>query len=110
MLLLPFSQLSLFSSVSTLFPPVSFPRSTTAAFTMIRGNGDTTGFSGMVKPLAIVAVPAAGFAAYYRAAPPHAMSLGLLSCILLHGFDRVLKPRGLFEENMPTAKLHRRSL
>lgn len=77
---------------------------------MIRGNGDTTGFSGMVKPLAIVAVPTIGFAAYYRAAPPHAMSLGLLSCVLLHGFDRVLKPRGLFEENMPTAKLHRRTL
>jgi hypothetical protein len=83
--------------------------STTAAFTVIRGNKDTTGITGMIKPLAIVSVPTIAYAAYYRAAPPQALTFGLLSCVFLHTFDRMLRPRGLFEENMPTTKLNRRT-
>jgi len=85
------------------------PCSTTAAFTVIRGNKDTTGITGMIKPLAIVSVPTIAYAAYYRAAPPQALTFGLLSCVFLHTFDRMLRPRGLFEENMPTTKLNRRT-
>ena len=80
------------------------------AFTVIRGTGDTTGLAGLVKPLVIVAAPVALYSAYTRAAPPQALSFGLASCVLLHAFDRILKPRGLFEGNMPTTHLHRRSL
>jgi hypothetical protein len=80
------------------------------AFTLIRGTGDTSGLAGLVKPLAIVALPTVGYAAYTRAAPPQALSFGLASCVLLHAFDRILKPRGLFEDNMPTTHLHRRAM
>ena len=90
-------------------PPLSLC-STTAAFTVIRGTGDTRGLVGLVQPLAIVSLPTIGYAAYLRAAPPAALPLGVVSCALLHAFDRILKPRGLMQDNMPTTRLHRRSL
>ncbi|RYG47347.1 hypothetical protein EON67_08670 [archaeon] len=82
--------------------------STTAAYTLVRGTGDTRGVSGMIKPLAIVGLPAAAYAAYYRSMPPQAVRFGLYSCVLLHVYDRIWKPHGAMMENMPTTKLHRR--
>ena len=80
------------------------------AFTVIRGTGDTRGLVGLVQPLAIVSLPTIGYAAYTRAMPPPALTFGLASCVFLHAFDRILKPRGLMQENMPTTHLHRRSM
>ena len=42
--------------------------------------------------------------------PPAALTFGLASCVLLHAYDRILKPRGLRQENMPTTHLHRRTM
>jgi hypothetical protein len=80
----------------------------TVAFTLVRGNGDTRGLTGLAKPLAIVSIPTLAYAAYYRALPPQALRFGLYSCVLLHVYDRILKPHGIMEENMPTTKMHRR--
>ena len=74
----------------------------------MRGNGDTRGVSGMVKPLAVVSIPTLAYAAYYRAVPPQALRFGVYSCVLLHLYDRVWKPHGIAEENLPTAKMQRR--
>ena len=65
---------------------------------------------GLVQPLAIVSLPTIGYAAYLRAAPPSALPLGIASCALLHAFDRILKPRGLMQDNMPTTRLNRRAM
>ena len=45
-----------------------------------------------------------------QAMPPAALTFGLASCVFLHAYDRILKPRGLMQENMPTTHLHRRSM
>ena len=41
-------------------------RSTTVAFTVIRGTGDTRGLVGLAQPLAIVSLPTVAYAAYSR--------------------------------------------
>lgn len=61
-------------------------------------------------PLAIVAAPTIGYAAFYRAAPPAALVHGVIASGLLHIYDRILTTRYEVLENMPTTKLHRRSL
>lgn len=77
---------------------------------MIRGNdGSTLGLKGMVLPMAMIAAPTIGYAAFYRAAPPAALLHGVVASGLLHIYDRVLTTRFETLENMPTTKLHRRS-
>ena len=81
----------------------------TAFFAAYRGNGgDTIGWTGMIAPLAVTAVPTIAYSAYTRAAPPAFLSMSLASCVLLHAYDRVWHPRGLHTENMPLARLNRR--
>lgn len=74
---------------------------------MIRGTGDTRGLYPMVMPLAIVAAPTIAYTAYYRAQPPQALRFGVASCVVLHLYDRVWKPTGILESEMPTTRLHR---
>ncbi len=81
----------------------------TAFFAVYRGNGgETAGWGGMVQPLLVTSLPTVGYAAYTRALPPPFLSYSLVSCVLLHAYDRVWHPKGLHTENMPTVKMNRR--
>jgi uncharacterized membrane protein len=83
---------------------------TTAAFVLIRGNEtkNINSFTDMIQPLAIVSLPAVAFGVYYQVMPPVAMRFGVLSCILLHTYDRMWKPNGANFETMPHAQSRRR--
>ena len=108
--LAPLSSFSSFAStllISRLFHTTYC--SHTAFFAAYRGNGgDTIGWTGMIAPLAVTAVPTIAYSAYTRAAPPAFLSMSLASCVLLHAYDRVWHPKGLHTENMPLARLNRR--
>lgn len=84
----------------------------TVAFTLIRANFEdkhaTGGLVSGIAPLAIVAAPSVAYAAFYRSVPPQALRFGAYSAALLHLYDRVVKPHGLHEENMPTVRMNRR--
>ena len=81
----------------------------TAFFAAYRGNGgDTAGLGGMVQPLLVTSLPTIAYSAYTRAAPPAFLGLSLVSCVLLHTYDRVWHPKGLHTENAPLARLNRR--
>jgi hypothetical protein len=62
----------------------------------------------MAQPLALVALPSVAYAAYYRAMPPAALRFGVVSCMLLHAYDRCIHPKGVMTEHMPLARLNRR--
>ena len=62
----------------------------------------------MLQPLALVALPSAGYAIAYRTTPPPALRFGVISCALLHVYDRCIHPKGLMTEHMPMARLNRR--
>ncbi len=92
-----------------LSPRPSLLRSHTAFFTAYRGDGaETIGLTGLLKPLAVTALPTAAYAAYTRAAPPPVLRLSILSVVLLHTYDRIWQPKGITLENMPTAHMNRR--
>jgi len=81
----------------------------TAFFAAYRGNGgETAGWGGMVQPLLVTSLPTVGYAAYTRAMPPAFLSYSLVSCVLLHGYDRVWHPKGLHTDVMPTVRGNRR--
>ena len=96
-----------------LLPAPSPHNSHTIFFSVYRGSIENqkgaakTGLLALAQPLLVTAIPTVAYAAYYRGMPPQAMRFGLLSCVLLHLYDRVIHPKGLMTEVMPMARLNR---
>ena len=76
----------------------------TIAFTLLRDSFEQSSglgsFSSWLKATAIISVPAVGLAVYTRASPPAAVRFGVYSTVLLHLYDRVMKPKYPFGEHM----------
>lgn len=53
-----------------------------------RKNKGEAGAMGLLVPLTIAGLPAVGYAAFARSAPPEAAVMGLIFSALSHGLDR----------------------